>query len=163
MIGLRQAISRGHASCIPGTPLPAAGPRTCADAPPKGPVPHPEAPARAPRMRTQGTCSSRRHRRRPWCGWGHPGGLLPARRSPLAVPNASLSFPQLRVEPLISISRICSCIADGLKHRSALRNFIEGAHLFIESNPKQRHEISEMERTGLMCVEKSLSISTNTP
>ena len=38
-------------------------------------------------------------------------------------------------------------ISDVLKHHSAttLRNFIEGAHLFMESNPKQRQESSEME------------------
>ena len=80
---------------------------------------------------TQGACSSRR--RRPWCGWGHPRWLPPAHQCHLAYPHVALVFPQLRVapfhqEPAAPAGRLCSCIAAGLKNRSALRSFIDGAH-----------------------------------
>ena len=79
-----------------------------------------------------------------WCKGKHIDctmhHLFPCLREPWAEGNPEGN-------PALLASRLCSCIAAGLKHRSALRSFIEGAHLFIESNPKQRQEASEMNRS----------------
>ena len=81
--------------------------------------------------------------------------ITPARQYPLAHPHVALAFPQLRVapfhqEPVAPAGCLCSCVAAGLKNRSALRSFIEGAHCLyckFKSNLKQRQE---MERSTHM-------------
>ena len=85
------------------------------------------------------------------------GGRRPPASPPLIFRTRRWHFPncapRLAVRRRPSLLRSWIAAAAGLKHRyvyrSALRirSFIEGAHLFIESNPKQRQESSEMERS----------------
>ena len=113
--------------------MPAADPRP--EEPPKGPDPRPEAPPNGPAAAGGGAR-------------GVDGGTLGG-QSPLACPHVALVFPQLRVasfhqEPAAPAGCLCSCIAAGLKNRSALRSFIDGAHCLyynFRSNLKQRQEM----------------------
>ena len=78
-----------------------------------------------------------------------PDGTPPKAINIYIYSHVALVFSQLRAapfyqEPAAPAGYLCSCIADGLKNRSALRSFIEGAYCLyynFKSNLKQRKEV----------------------